>query len=252
MYNSKLVDNCLKGEVNAEKNRAASCLSERNEARWVFQSNRTRPSEWFKAQSWSWMCRVEKRFVLSRLFHPASARVGVSHCLLCYFVLSLRKVTLKLCFSPAGVMAAVLCGGGLLPVAMVIKALPSRGNAPLLHCSMAVSSLGIAYSSRDIFPCWGAELPLSVSWVIEMCWPYLTRLGIIGWGCLFLAWKGVMAYWNTSLLSCGKAYIPGVVCFFCLSGMVSSHLFPCQSTSTTVDFLVRSIKSCIYHSSLAL
>lgn len=106
-----------------------------------------------------------------------------------------------------------------------------------LHRSSAVSSLGIGCGGRDVFPCWGAGLPLSLSWVIEMYWPYLTWLGIIGWGCLFLAWKSIMAYWNTSLLSCGKTYIPGVVCFFCLAGMLSPHLFPCQSTSTTLDFL---------------
>lgn len=40
---------------------------------------------------------------------------------------------MALCFLSCRVTAAVLSGGGLLPVAMVIKDLPSRGNAPLLH-----------------------------------------------------------------------------------------------------------------------
>lgn len=51
MTMSKLVGDCLKGEVNAEKAKAASCLADQNEAGWVFWPNKTLPSEWFKARS---------------------------------------------------------------------------------------------------------------------------------------------------------------------------------------------------------
>lgn len=46
---------------------------------------------------------------MSRLFHPASVRVRVSHSLLCYFVLSLKKVSLKY-----GTALAALPGWGPL------------------------------------------------------------------------------------------------------------------------------------------
>lgn len=113
-----------------------------------------------------------------------------------------------------------------LLVAMVMRDLP--GQAPLHGCAFPGNRLSLLGS-------WAAFAFLSR--VIGMHWPYLMWLGIIGWGWFFLAWKGIMAYWNTSLLSCGKTYIPGVVCFFCLSGLLSPRLFPCQSTSTTLDFL---------------
>lgn len=46
-------------------------------------------------------------------------------------------------------------------------------------------------------------------------------------------YHGILKY--ISALMCKN--IPGVVCFFRLAGMLPSHLFPCQSTSTTLDFL---------------
>lgn len=112
MCNSKLVDNCLKGEVNTAKNRAASSLAERNEARWVFQSNRTRPSEWFKAQSEA-ECAGWRSGLWWTDYFIQPLQVGVSRSLLCYFVLSLREGEFKIwhrASCPAGVRAALLCG----------------------------------------------------------------------------------------------------------------------------------------------
>lgn len=69
---------------------------------------------------------------MSRLFHPASARVVMSLSFPVLFCFVFKEGDFKVwqCAScPAGVTAAVLCGGGLLPVAMVIKDLPSRGSS---------------------------------------------------------------------------------------------------------------------------
>lgn len=49
--------------------------------------------------------------MISRLFHSASARDEVSHTLLCYFVLCLRKVTFKY-----GTVLPVLPGDGCGPL----------------------------------------------------------------------------------------------------------------------------------------
>lgn len=137
------------------------------------------------------------------------------------------------------VPSSVVCG--LLPVAMGIESLPSWGQ----KCSVAMASLGNGYSHRDISSRWGAELPLSISSVTEMYWPYLMQLWIMGWGCLFLDWKGITVYWNTSLLSCGKTDLSDVLCSFCLAGMLSPHLLPQAARVPYRTLLARSVKSCI-------
>lgn len=83
-YIFKLVDNCLKGEVNAEKTKAACCLADQNEASWVFQSNKTPPSEWFQGQVFNWACGARESFAMSRLFQPAYVRFRVSLSLVCF------------------------------------------------------------------------------------------------------------------------------------------------------------------------
>lgn len=222
------------------KNQAASCLADRNEASWAFPSNK-KPPPWSNLKHSLQLSMRGKGQVYGEQI------ISSSICESCFFfsvvLFSLEGrwlLGMAQRFRPARVTDTILgwrmwssVACGLLPVAMAIESLPSWG----WERSIAMSSLGNGYSSGGISSCWGTELPLSISVMIEMYWPYPMQLWITGWGCLFSDWKGIMAYWNTSLLSCGKPDMSGVLCSFCLAGMLFSHLLPHKSTSTTTGFL---------------
>lgn len=107
--------------------------------------------------------------------------------------------------------SSAMCG--LLLVAMAIESLPSQGWK-MLHGDVFA---GKWLQRQRCLILLGAELPLSISSVIEMYWPYLVRLWIIGWGWVFFRRQGhhgILKYisvlmWTNSHFWCSVFLLPG-------------------------------------------